>query len=187
VANPTSNNVSGYTIDPGTGALTAAPGSPFSAGGSPSAVTIDPASQFAFVANSVSADLTVFKINLQTAALRQIAGSPFLTGAGMEIAGVTVDPTGKFLYVANFGSSSVSAFTISASGALAPVTGSPILGDTCSTFAPFSAGLITASSFPSRMDPYALASRGSLRRPCLSREFAKDGFSARFVLLFLVQ
>jgi 6-phosphogluconolactonase (cycloisomerase 2 family) len=125
VANVTSNNVSGYMIDPTTGALTAVAGSPFSAGSAPSAVTIDPSGHFAYVANSVSIDVSAFSINSATGALTALPGSPFATGAGMEIAGVTVDPSGKFLFVANFGSSSVSAFTISASGALAPVAGSP--------------------------------------------------------------
>jgi hypothetical protein len=39
-----------------------------------------------------------------------------------------------------------------------------------------------------RMDPYAFASRGSLHRPCAFLvNLQKTAFSARFVLLFLVQ
>ena len=42
VANGGSNNVSGYTINPATGALAAISGSPFPAGVNPSSVAVDP-------------------------------------------------------------------------------------------------------------------------------------------------
>jgi DNA-binding beta-propeller fold protein YncE len=40
VANANSNNVSGYSIDPATGVLTAIGGSPFAAGSSPLSVAV---------------------------------------------------------------------------------------------------------------------------------------------------
>jgi len=42
VANASSNNVSGYTINPTTGALTAISGSPFAAGRFPTSMAVDP-------------------------------------------------------------------------------------------------------------------------------------------------
>ena len=48
VANEVSNNVSGYTINPSTGALTAIAGSPFAAGSIPSSVAVHPSGKFAY-------------------------------------------------------------------------------------------------------------------------------------------
>src|SRR5690348_15242045 len=53
VANKGSNNVSAFTIDPRTGALTAV-GSPAAAGTSPLSVAVDPTGKFAYVANFMS-------------------------------------------------------------------------------------------------------------------------------------
>src|ERR1700693_4286462 len=49
VANSNGSSVSGYTIDPATGALTAVAGSPFATGGSPASVAVDPSGTVASV------------------------------------------------------------------------------------------------------------------------------------------
>ncbi len=123
VANDLSNNVSGYTINAATGALTPIAGSPFPAGTNPVSVTVDPTGKFAYVANSSSDNVSGYTINAATGALTPIAGSPF--PAGTTPRSVTVDPSGKFAYVANQGGN-VSGYTINAAtGALTPVAGSP--------------------------------------------------------------
>ena len=66
------------------------------------AVTVDPAGKFLFVANSVSSDVSVFSIAANTGVLSQVTGSPFPTGAGMDISGIAVSPDGKTVYVSNF-------------------------------------------------------------------------------------
>jgi 6-phosphogluconolactonase len=76
VANATSNNVSGYTINATTGALTAIAGSPFPAGSFPFSVAVDPTGKFAYVANSSSNNVSGYTINATTGALTAIAGSP---------------------------------------------------------------------------------------------------------------
>lgn len=129
VANSVSNNVSAYTIDATTGALTAVTGSPFGAGTFPTIVTLHPSGKFAYVANYSSDNISSYSIDATTGALTTVAGSPF--GAGSFPHVVTIDPSGKFAYVANqnvanLASTSVSAYTIDATtGALAPVAGSP--------------------------------------------------------------
>src|SRR3984893_11333721 len=134
VANLNSNNVSGYTINPTTGALTAIAGSPFAAGGSPGSVAVDPSGKFAYVANEFGNSgnsVSGYTINPSTGALTAITGSPF--AAGVYPRSVAVDPSGKFAYVANeFGnnlysvSGSVSGYTIDpTTGALTAITGSP--------------------------------------------------------------
>jgi DNA-binding beta-propeller fold protein YncE/tetratricopeptide (TPR) repeat protein len=128
VANTSSNNVSAFTIDVATGALTAVVGSPFAAGASPTSVTVHPG-KFAYVANVGSKNVSVFTINAATGALTAVPRSPFT--AGMGPFSVTVDPSGKFAYVANVSSNNVSAFTIKATtGALTAVAGSPFAAGT---------------------------------------------------------
>ncbi|MBI3656077.1 MAG: beta-propeller fold lactonase family protein, partial [Acidobacteria bacterium] len=127
VANHGSNNVSGYTINGATGALTAVPGSPFSAGSHPISVTVDPTGQFAYVANQFSDNVSAYTIDGTTGALTPVDGSPFPTGVSPH--SVNVDPTSQFAYVANNNLrrlGSVSAYTIDGTtGVLTPVDGSP--------------------------------------------------------------
>ena len=52
VASNGSDSVSGYTIDPNTGALTAIADSPFPAGAGPASVAVDPSGKFAYVTNA---------------------------------------------------------------------------------------------------------------------------------------
>ena len=117
------SNVSAYTINSSTGALSAIAGSPFAAGKNPISVTVDPSGRFAYVANDGNS-VSAYTINSSTGALRAVAGSPF--AAGYTPVSVTVDPSGRFVYVANLGGSTVSAYTINSStGALRAVAGSP--------------------------------------------------------------
>ena len=51
VANGTDGTVSGYTMNPVSGALFAIAGSPFAAGAEPISVAVDPSGKFAYVAN----------------------------------------------------------------------------------------------------------------------------------------
>ena len=138
VANPGSpspfgaGNVSGYTIDPTSGALTPIPGSPFPAGSVPASVAVDPSGRFAYVANSFAFvggnSVSGYTIDSTSGALTPIPGSPF--PAGLVPESVAVDPSGRFAYVANGGRfprpGDVSAFTInSTTGTLTPIPGSP--------------------------------------------------------------
>ncbi len=124
VANAGSNNVSAYSIDASTGALTALTGSPFPAGSFPQSVTIDPTGKFAYVANGASNSVSAYAMDASTGAMTAIPSSPFAAGTGPI--SVTVDPTGKFAYVVNHNSDNVSAYRIDAStGALTAITGSP--------------------------------------------------------------
>jgi hypothetical protein len=59
-ANNVGDNVSVFTIDTGTGALTA--GTAVNAGNGPRSVTVDPTGRFAYVANECSNDVSVFSI-----------------------------------------------------------------------------------------------------------------------------
>jgi DNA-binding beta-propeller fold protein YncE len=78
-------NISGYTINATTGALTPIPGSPFPAGGGPASqgigqVAVDPTGRFAYVANESDKGVWGYTINATTGALTAIPGSPFPGG-----------------------------------------------------------------------------------------------------------
>jgi len=108
--------VSGFTIDPLMGGLTAVPGSPFPAGSIALGAAVDPWERFAYVTNQGDNDVSAYTIDPSTGSLTAISGSPF--ASGKQPAAVTVDPSGRFAYTANAGDSSVSAYTIDATGAL---------------------------------------------------------------------
>lgn len=116
------NGLGVFSISPN-GTFTAVPGSPFTTGSRPAAVTTA-AGRFAYVANFGASNVSAFRINTATGGLSPIPGSPFSAGPGPF--SVAVDPASRFLYVGNSGLNSVSAFTIDrTTGALAPVAGSP--------------------------------------------------------------
>jgi 6-phosphogluconolactonase len=119
-----------FTIDPTTGALTAA-GKPSAAGTEPRFITINPTGTFAYVADRYSGNVYAFTINDSTGMLTA-AGSPL--AAGMEPSSVELDPSGKFAYIADAAASNnsqaypIEAYSIDGStGALTAVPGSPFL------------------------------------------------------------
>jgi len=131
VANSGSGDVSAYTINPATGALTAV-GSPVALGGaSPSSIAVSPNGSFAYL--TASDGVHAFTINASTGALASVTGSPF--PAGNTPSAVTVSPNSAFLYVSNQGSNNVSAYTINGTtGALTQITGPQA--------SPFAAGIL---------------------------------------------
>lgn len=120
-----SGTVSGFSVDAGTGALTALSGSPFPSDGERLfSLAVDRLSRFLYAASDNSGNLLAFTISPSSGALTPVAGSPY--GVGAYPQSVTIDPTGRFAYVANANSNNVSAFTIDASsGALTAIAGSP--------------------------------------------------------------
>ena len=131
VANFAGNNVSAYTINDSTGALSEIAGSPFAAGIGPTSVAVDPSGKFAYVTNGGSLNFTdtisAYAINATTGALTSVGAAS--TGRSSPRS-ITVDPSGTFVYTAN-GGSRTSAFDVSAyiinatTGTLSEVAGSP--------------------------------------------------------------
>jgi len=119
------------TIDPMSGALTAATGSPFDAG-TCCTLTVDQSGGFLYrsvIGNSIYA----FAVSPDTGALTPVDGSPFLLGRADHFAG---DPRGRFLYGSFTGygdgtelpdvNGTISATAINEStGALTSIPGSP--------------------------------------------------------------
>lgn len=120
VANQGSNDVSAYTINATTGALTSV-GAAVAAGTTPSAVTVSPNGSFAYVTNSGSNNVSAYTINATTGALTSVGAA---VTAGTTPSAVTVSPNSSYLFVANQGSNDVSVYTInSGTGALTALAG----------------------------------------------------------------
>ncbi|TAJ19300.1 MAG: hypothetical protein EPO68_06530 [Planctomycetota bacterium] len=102
VANQFSGNVSSFSIDASTGALT--PIATIAAGTAAHAVTVDPTGRLAYVACAGSvgiADgtLAMFSINPTTGALTALAAAA--PGGWSDTFDVAIHPNGRFLYVAD--------------------------------------------------------------------------------------
>jgi 6-phosphogluconolactonase (cycloisomerase 2 family) len=145
VTNRGSNDISGYRIDNATGALTAMNGSPFPAGVSPTWLTVHPSGNFAYVSNDGANSIAAYAIDATNGGLTPIGGAPVLVRpfASVEypISPVVIDPSGNLAIVGNSNApivgdaqpDNLAVYHIdAASGALAPVAGSPF-----STNSPF--------------------------------------------------
>jgi 6-phosphogluconolactonase (cycloisomerase 2 family) len=122
-ANPdaTKPSISGFTIDPATGALSPLSGPPFPLPVSHYMAT-DQTSAYLYVTSGAS--IVGYAIDATTGALTPLPGFPVAAGANAY--SITIDPTNQFLYVTNDGAATVSGFTLDAStGALTPMAGSP--------------------------------------------------------------
>jgi YVTN family beta-propeller protein len=103
---------------------------PFTIGGCPQSIAVDPAGKFAYVANygcssllDTVGNVSMFTVDSSTGALTRIGTS---VPADFGTNSVTVDPSGRFVYVANWGdgdyAGSVSTYTINATtGALTSI------------------------------------------------------------------
>ena len=121
--------VTGFAVDPTTGALTQIAGSPFAAGKDPGHIASDPKGKFLFTANSQDNTVSAFTIDGTSGALTPIAGSPFAAGGGAV--SVAVDRDGTFVYLGMqsspiAGTEGLAGFRIDGtSGTLTPLAGSP--------------------------------------------------------------
>ena len=122
-ANPDATNpsISGFTIDPTTGALSPLSGSPFPLPVSHYMAT-DQTGAYLYVTSG--ATIVGYSIDATTGALTALAGFP--VGVGVDAYSITINPTNQLLYVADDGAAHVSGFTLDAStGALTLMAGSP--------------------------------------------------------------
>ena len=125
--NTLANNVSAFSFDPGTGALTQLATSPFTLAPAinpqPESLAMDPAGKFLFTANMTSNNVSAFTVNAG-GSLTQAAGSPFSAipppppaNLNLPLSSpryLTTDRTGSFLYVVNVNNSNstVTSYTV---------------------------------------------------------------------------
>ncbi len=123
VGNSGSQNVSVFSINATTGALTEVPSSPFQMGLSPFNLAVS--GNFLYVTGvGFPGYIEAFSVNQGQISNIPVPGSPFVTGNGPY--GLTISPDGGFLYTANKLDNSISEFTIKSDGSLAPFSNSPI-------------------------------------------------------------
>jgi len=123
----TTGNISGFNIDPSTGALGTMPGSPFTAtnGKGPSAVTVDPGGRFVYATTTGSSfSIWCFAISPANGQLVAATNSPFSLTAGGLFA--LIDPSGNYLYIGSQDANGIAGYTYDPStGAPTAITGSP--------------------------------------------------------------
>jgi len=124
-----SGDIFAYFIDSRNGYLTPVPGSPYPVKRSVTAVAVHPSGQLVFAARSEYAagdGVAVFQVQ-SNGTLKEAPGSPYATQTGPQA--LAVDPDGKYLYVAD-GSGFIDIFDVdTVSGALTPVSESPLALD----------------------------------------------------------
>ncbi len=124
---PTIGNISGFNIDPVTGALSPILGSPFTSttGIGPTALTIDPSGRFVYTSTPGStASIWCFAITPTNGQLVAVTSSPFSLAAGGLFA--LIDPNGNHFYIGSSTANGIEAYTYNPStGAPTVITGSP--------------------------------------------------------------
>jgi 6-phosphogluconolactonase len=105
LTNAGANSVSVFQIASGSGALSAASGSPFATGLSPGSVSVHPSGPYAFVTNAGDGTFSMYDVDTQSGRLTPIAGSPFAAGFMPKAAAATYSTYfyEQFLYVASAG------------------------------------------------------------------------------------
>lgn len=123
----TIGNVSGFNIDPVSGALTPILGSPFASdvGTGPTSVAVDPTGRFVYaVSTGSSFSIWCFAITPSNGQLVAVTNSPFSLAAGGLFA--LFDPSGNFLYIGNASGNGIEGYTYnSTTGAPTVIADSP--------------------------------------------------------------
>jgi 6-phosphogluconolactonase (cycloisomerase 2 family) len=111
----------GFSVDPGTGALTSLGGSPLTL---PSCDYLVADQTGAYLYATTGESVFGYGIDRNTGALSPLPGFPVTVGANATT--LSIDPTNQYLYVGNAGAGTVSGFALNAAtGALTTIPGSP--------------------------------------------------------------
>lgn len=119
VPNFTTSTVSGFVMNPSTGALAAIRGFPVTTGTSPIQALIHPSGKFLYVLNSGSGDITLFSITAPSGALAIL---PCPNCDAPSPTGMAVDPAGESLFVTSLASAIITPYRVN------PTTGALIKG-----------------------------------------------------------
>ena len=187
-SNASSNDVSVFSINAGSGTLSLVAGSPFATGGFGGvgiSLSSTPDGRFLMAANGGSNNLTVFSI-ASSGALTPITDSPFPALSLPE--GIKVSPDGKFLAVAEPFSNQVEMFSIASTGSLTSLGAFPggSVGELAGVDINCAISLLYGGAFnfgQTIVDGYSIASSGTLTPVPGSPFIPGVGFDSRVVLL----
>lgn len=164
----TSADISAYTVDATTGALTASTSTVF-AGAGPYGITVGPggtSGSYVYVTSGVSAasaKLYAFQIDSGGGLSTSVSGSPYSTAA--EPHGVAFSPNGAYLYVADHGASKVSGYTVGQNGVLSDVVLSPFAagsGPNGIVISPDNAYLYVSNGIANTISGFSIGTNGVL-------------------------
>lgn len=163
--NTADGTISGFSINPQTGALTAVPGSPFPLGLTDTDISLasSPNGQFLFASDDTSPSVHVFSIASATGSLSEVPGSPFNVGAPAD--GLKVSPSGHFLAAGLGSTHTVGVFAIGNQGTLTPAPGSPFATTALPTGVEInckSNRVFVSNGGSGAIDAYQMAENGSL-------------------------
>lgn len=139
VANAGSANISAFSIDQNTGALTPLAGSPFPSGRGMRDLVFSAAGDLMLGVATDDDRLYSYAVDSATGALTLAPGGPAATG-DLPVQ-VALDSTSMHAFVSNNNSQNVTAYSVDNTGRLTPITGSP--------FAVSSAGVVGLTLEPS--------------------------------------
>jgi 6-phosphogluconolactonase len=161
VATQSAAQVWAYRANFNNGSLSAISGSPFAAQPAATAIVLDPAKAFAYLAESAPTNqIQRYSID-SNGALSAISGG---VPTGNNPVALAIDPGGKFLFVANQASNSVSVFSIGSNASLTQVPGSPFsVTDPVALAVPSTGNfLYVADQLDSVVDIFSFDSAGKL-------------------------
>jgi 6-phosphogluconolactonase (cycloisomerase 2 family) len=122
--NADSNDVSGYAIDAGSGALAPLTGSPFSSGVGTIALAVTPSGSYLYALNGRESSVSSFAVEAATGALRPLG--PAVPAIGNTLGAMAVAPGGRFLYVAGRDTGIVSSYAVDTAAGLLRALPEPV-------------------------------------------------------------
>ena len=132
VSNISSSNISVFSVNSTTAALTSVTGSPFAAGANSARLIIHPQGKFVYGLSSTPAEILAYSFDSTTGALAPLTGFPLSLNASGQ-SGLAISPNGQFLYTSNPNTNLITGFSIDTNGALtqlaattSPSKGSPV-------------------------------------------------------------
>lgn len=132
ISNISSMNISVFSVNSTTAALTPVTGSPFAAEANAARLIVHPLGKFVYGLSSTPAEILAYSFDSTTGVLAPLTGFPLsLSTSGQS--GLAISPNGEFLYTSNPNTNLITGFSIGANGLLtqlaattSPSKGSPV-------------------------------------------------------------
>lgn len=195
VANRDSGDISAFLIDPTNGNLGLVNGSPFGvqppgplpnptpAPQNPQSITITPAGNFLYTANTTQGSVSGFSVG-SDGTLTSIFAPLVVGTAGTSPSFVLMHPSGSFLYLADPAHNAILGFAIQSNGTLTAIAGSPFAAGTGAVAlatTPSGAFVYAANPGDNTVSAFSVDSTGKLT-PVSGSPFATGGQGPAFAL-----
>ena len=155
------NGVVAFRVRNTTAAFTNIVGSPYPTGNSPSAIVVDPARKFAYVANQIDNTISRFAIDSSIGSLTEVMPR---VDTGFSPRAMLLNSSGNLLFVLNQASNNITVYSVN-SGALSEISGSPFSvfnGPVAMVLTPSGKFLYVLNSNIAAVFGYSVSSSGAL-------------------------